>query len=345
MLLNFYKKFQLIFLLFTVIIATVGCSKQEISGQIFTKQNDKNTPLAGIEIKVVDYEKFKTHTEDFKKNRSSTLLKIANYQKNLEEMKLLTAELTSIGVQLISNAQLKEVDLTTLKSAITTVITAEAIVEVKKENLKKSYQSFKEGKHPSIYFLPKYNDESSFQTDSDGRFKISILKSQSELLITKGNGAWWFYKPSTWPENLILHQTSSNDFSCKDCIILKEDFKSIREAVAKSDVKNLQVADTKYVPSNNQNILELKDKVNIFSKKFEKIIKRIADLTVANAGLGALTGERYARERGRIKMGFIDVNYESNALVSEANTLIELFSSSVSIESSNIKKLVEEMDI
>lgn len=226
-----------------LLISTIllfGCS-QKIEGEAFLKNGDAVTPLADIEVRVVELEKFKLHLNKKQAGIDAEISKINEDIENLQEInkkltesnkkvleawrKSMIARIdaalnpNSLGGQYMLNKQ-AGLDADAEKSAA-----ANEIVIAKNDqtinDLKKYIESLKEGKNGKYFFYPADSVDGviSTRTQSNGKFEITLKSSRDSVLLAKHNDKYWLIKLGDDVKKINLTDSNENGLNCEVCVL------------------------------------------------------------------------------------------------------------------------------
>jgi hypothetical protein len=214
-----------------------GCS-QKIEGEAFLKKGDAVTPLADIEIRVVELDKFKLHVKNKKAGIESEISKIDSNIKVLQETnekliesnaavmqawrKALIAKIDAFSSSNSFNIQNKQDAL--INDAKNSATTSEMAIAKNKQiisTLMKDVDALRQDRNGKFFFYPDDNLEGvvATRTQSNGKFEIVLKSSRESVLLARHNDKYWLLKIGKDDIKINLTDSNENGLSCEVCAL------------------------------------------------------------------------------------------------------------------------------
>lgn len=215
-----------------------GCS-QKIEGEAFLKNGDAVTPLADIEVRVVELEKFHEHIKSKKEGIESEISRINSSINSLEQSNKTLIDAKSA----IFNAQMK---LLSLGASWNTNSLGGQYMQNKQDNLmndatnatksnddavaknnerisihRKEIEALQSGKNGKFFFYPSDKQEGvvATKTQSNGKFEITLKSSKDAVLLAKNNDKYWLIKVGKDDKKINLTDSNENGLNCDVCVL------------------------------------------------------------------------------------------------------------------------------
>lgn len=206
-----------------------GCS-QKIEGEAFLKRGEAIIPLADIEVRVVTLDKFKSHIKSKQNDINSEVLKINLKIKSLEEINTKLDESNKRLLEAWRKALIARIDSNSFGNpflegqANKSVSDGEVTIAINNkiiEDSKKEIESLKNGRNGKFFFFPNDNQEGvvATRTQSNGKFEITLKSSSDSVLLAKHDDKYWLIKLGKDDKKINLTDSNENGLNCEVCVL------------------------------------------------------------------------------------------------------------------------------
>lgn len=216
-------------------IFLIGCSKQNIEGEIFVKKNDTTKTLAGVKVGIVEGKSLIEAIDFYKKNAEKNLQDVYEKNRNISAIKNDIQVLGEIVKNLKESEEwYKPLDPALLPKALKLQLAATDKVSEYSRISDDLVVKAKSGKNSLNYVFPESMPYlASTETSSQGKYSINIPNSQQPILVASDESHLWAIILSNKDSAINLNNSNEFDSECGNCYFAQDDGKLLIASVSK----------------------------------------------------------------------------------------------------------------